>query len=126
MTKSKNFEKFIIPNLICFKTIPHYPPFGSVIQELSYQHISGGDTAGYRYGFNGMERTYEIQLYGNAYSLGFREYESRLGRMFKIDPRFYEYPWQSPYVYHLNNPVNQVDYLGGGIVHQQLIKPQLS
>ena len=93
---------------------PHYSPFGSCIQELQYAYADEGDTSKYRFGFNGMERMYEIQLDGNAYSLGFREYESRLGRMFKIDPRFYEYPWQSPYVYHLNNPVNQVDYLGGG------------
>src|SRR5574343_156265 len=93
---------------------PHYSPFGSCIQELQYAYADEGDTSKYRFVFNGMERMYEIQLDGNAYSLGFREYESRLGRMFKIDPRFYEYPWQSPYVYHLNNPVNQVDYLGGG------------
>jgi hypothetical protein len=34
--------------------------------------------------------------------------------MFCIDPRSKEYSWQSPYVYHRNNPVLIVDYLGGG------------
>ena len=30
------------------------------------------------------------------------------------DPRAPEYPWQSPYVYHRNSPMNHIDYLGGG------------
>lgn len=43
-----------------------------------------------------------------------REYDARLGRMTSIDPRTPEYPWQSPYVYHLNTPIWKIDFLGGG------------
>lgn len=68
----------------------------------------------YRYGFNGAEKTDEVKGEGNHYDLGFRNYDPRLGRMFKIDPRTTEYPWQSPYVYHRNSPIWRLDYLGGG------------
>jgi hypothetical protein len=34
--------------------------------------------------------------------------------MRSIDPRANEYPWQSPFVYHANSPIWQVDILGGG------------
>lgn len=51
---------------------------------------------------------------GSSYDLGLRFYDSRLGRMFSIDSRADEYPWQSTYVYHANSPVAIIDYLGGG------------
>lgn len=41
-------------------------------------------------------------------------YDPRLARMFKIDPRSHEYPWQSTYAYHRNSPIATIDYLGGG------------
>jgi hypothetical protein len=34
--------------------------------------------------------------------------------MFSIDPRSFEYPWQSPYVYHRNSPIAVIDFMGGG------------
>ena len=46
--------------------------------------------------------------------MGMRCYDARLGRMFHIDPRAGEYPWQTTYAYHRNNPVAIVDFLGGG------------
>lgn len=68
----------------------------------------------YRYGFNGAEKDDEISGNGNVFDLGLREYDTRLGRMFSIDPRTPEYPCQSPYVYHRNSPISRVDYRGGG------------
>jgi RHS repeat-associated protein len=64
----------------------------------------------YRYGFNGKENDAEL----NSIHFELREYDARLGRMFSRDPRASEYPWQTPYAYHGNNPINIVDYLGGG------------
>lgn len=63
---------------------------------------------------NGKEKDDEMKGSGNHYDLGFRDYDPRLGRMFKIDPRSNEYPWQSTYAYHRNSPIGLVDYLGGG------------
>jgi len=68
----------------------------------------------YRFGFNGMEKDNEAKGQGNHYDFGLRNYDARLGRMFSIDPRRMEYPWQSTYVYHRNCPILIVDYLGGG------------
>lgn len=69
---------------------------------------------GYRFAFNGQEQDNEIAGSGNSYDLGLRNYDPRLGRMFKTDPRESEYPWQSTYAYYANSPIFTIDYLGGG------------
>ena len=74
--------------------------------------LGGGER--YWFGFNGAELENEIYGEGNAYDLGLRMYDARLARMFSIDPRTPEYPWQSPYVYHRNRPIAVIDFMGGG------------
>ncbi|MDP2174279.1 MAG: RHS repeat-associated core domain-containing protein [Bacteroidota bacterium] len=69
---------------------------------------------GYRYGFNGEEIVNEISGDGMVYDLGFRHYESRLGRMFSRDPLEALFEWQSTYAYCYNNPIWIVDYKGMG------------
>ncbi len=71
-------------------------------------------SGGYRFGFNGMEKDDEIKGTGNSYDFGLRHYDPRIAKMFSVDPRASEYPWQSAYVYHRNSPILYVDYLGGG------------
>jgi len=85
-----------------------YYPFGMLMPD---RNESSGD---YRYGFNGAEKDDEVKGQGNHYDLGFRHYDPRLGRMFSIDPRGSEYPWQSPYAYHRNCPIFLIDYMGAG------------
>ncbi len=46
--------------------------------------------------------------------LGLRVYDPRTAKMFSIDPKASEYPWQSSYVYHRNSPIKIIDFLGGG------------
>ncbi len=71
--------------------------------------------ADYRYGFNGAEKEPEFtNNYGDIYDLGERHYDTRIARMFKVDPRTVEYSWQSPYVYHRNTPIRLTDFLGEG------------
>ncbi len=87
-----------------------YYPFG--MAQPAREHI-GSQT--FRYGFNGMEFDPEAKPGDKShYDLGLRHYDPRVGRMFKVDPRSGEYPWQSPFAYHRNNPINNVDYMGGG------------
>lgn len=68
----------------------------------------------YRYGFNGHEKDDELKGEGNSYDMGLRNYDPRVAKMFSVDPRASEYPWQSSYAYHMNSPVKIIDFLGGG------------
>ncbi|GAB2669362.1 hypothetical protein GCM10027036_23560 [Flavihumibacter cheonanensis] len=85
-----------------------YYPFGMLMPGRKF------NAGSFRYGFNGKEMDNEIGGIGNTIHFEFREYSPRIGRMMSIDPKASEYPWQSPYVYHRNSPVNIVDYLGLG------------
>lgn len=84
------------------------------------------DFAGYRYGFNGMEKDNESKGFGNEYTTEFRQYDPRLGRWLTIDPLFYKFPWQSPYVAFNNNPIFFADPRGleGGPQDDSTPKPE--
>lgn len=86
-----------------------YYAFGA---PLPGRNANSGD---YRYGFNGEEMDNEITgSAGTDYDLGERIYDTRLGRMFSIDPLASSYPWQSPYAYCNNSPASSVDIDGAG------------
>ncbi len=65
--------------------------------------------AGYKYGFNGMERDDEVSGSGNSYDFGARIYDSRLGRWLATDALQAKYSYVSPYAFTLNNPIYYVD-----------------
>ncbi len=67
--------------------------------------ITSTDTGGYRYFFNGQEGDNEV--FGEVANFGyeFRQYDSRLGRWWSVDPMNGKYPSMSPYTYCSNNPV---------------------
>jgi LysM repeat protein len=69
---------------------------------------------GYRYGFNGQEKSNEIKDEGNSYTAAYWEYDSRLGRRWNVDPIFRAY--ESPYAAFGNNPIllNDPDGLTAG------------
>jgi RHS repeat-associated protein len=62
---------------------------------------------GYRYGFNGQEKSDEIKGEGNSYTAEFWEYDPRVGRRWNVDPVTKE--WESPYACFSNNPICNVD-----------------
>ncbi|MEA3496436.1 MAG: RHS repeat-associated core domain-containing protein, partial [Bacteroidota bacterium] len=66
----------------------------------------------YRYGFNGMEQDNEVKGNGNSLNFGARIYDSRLVRWLSVDPRYKDYPDQSPYNAFNNNPILFVDPTG--------------
>lgn len=59
-----------------------YYPFGMVMPERKYVA-----TNSYRYGFNGQEKSTEIESGGNLYTAQFWEYDSRIGRRWNLDPK---------------------------------------
>jgi RHS repeat-associated protein len=67
---------------------------------------------GYRYGFNGKEKSDEVYGEGNVYDYGFRIYNPRLGRFLSVDPLTKSYPWYTPYQFAGNKPIIAVDLDG--------------
>jgi len=89
------------------KPRPKSSTFGSSIKSRGYIVESG-----FRFGFNGKEK--QVEFGGEIFDLGEREYISLLGKMMRIDPKFREYSWQSPYAYYANSPIGKIDYYGKG------------
>ncbi len=70
-------------------------------------------TGAYRYGFNGQEKSTEIDPNGNSMTAEFWQYDARLGRRWETDPK----PSSaiSPYNTFSGNPINYTDVLGDTI-----------
>ncbi len=59
--------------------------------------------SGYRYGFNGQEKSEEIKGEANSYTAMFWEYDPRTGRRWNVDPAIKHY--ESPYLTFSGNPI---------------------
>lgn len=95
------------------QSISDYYAFGSKLAGRNWSLVKP------RFGFNG--EMFETEYAGDGvYDLGERFYESRLGRMFSVDPLEYDYPWQSTFAYCKNSPISIVDIkgLGDPLVHK--------
>ncbi len=62
---------------------------------------------GYRYGFNGQEKSTEIDGGENSYTAEFWQYDARIGRRWNLDPK--PYVGISDYSTLGNNPILNVD-----------------
>ena len=87
-------------------------------------------SSGYKYGFNGKEKSVEIYGEGNAYDFGNRIYDSRVSRWFSID-RKENIGWSS-YNFAVDNPVRYMDREGdiqrdpnGKIIFTPISRPTL-
>jgi RHS repeat-associated protein len=71
-------------------------------------------TTQYRYGFNGKEKSNEINGEGvdYDYDYGFRIYDSRIGKFLSVDPLTKKYPELTPYQFASNTPIQAVDLDG--------------
>ncbi len=67
-------------------------------------------TTAYRYGFNGQEKSTEIDPNGSSYTAEFWQYDARIVRRWNVDPVFKEY--ESPYAAFANNPIWITDVNG--------------
>ena len=75
-----------------------------------FSSSAGAGEGGYRYGFNGQEKSTEIDADGNSMTAEFWQYDARLGRRWNLDPipKFYE----SGYAAFANNPIWFTDVRG--------------
>ena len=74
--------------------------------------ITSTDTGEYRYFFNGQEADNEVFAEMSNFGYEFRQYDSRLGRWWSVDPKWNEYPGVSPYVFCNGSPIDKVDTKG--------------
>ena len=82
----------------------YYEPFGSLLPGRNYSSDA------YRFGFNGMPKDDEVHgATGTSYDFGARMHDSRVGRWWSIDPLAMKYPYASPYVFGLDNPIYFID-----------------
>jgi len=88
-------------------TAQDYYPFGMLMPGRQYSF-----TKVYRYGFNGQERSDEINGAGNHNTAEFWEYDTRAGIRWNIDPKTAESPGQSPYAVFNSSPILYADPTG--------------
>ena len=69
-------------------------------------------TTGYRFSFNGQEKTDEISGAGNHTTALYWEYDTRLGRRWNVDPMTHLRVEWSPYNALRDNPIRNVDPSG--------------
>ncbi|MFY0254662.1 hypothetical protein ACDQ55_11985 [Chitinophaga sp. 30R24] len=81
-----------------------YAPFG---MGLIGRGFNGG---GYRYGFNGQEKSDEIKGEGNSYTAQFWEYDPKIGRRWNLDPK--PTTGISEYSAFNNSPISLADPFG--------------
>jgi RHS repeat-associated protein len=74
----------------------HFVSFGMV---MPGRNSNLGD---YRYGFQGQELDNEIKGNGNSVNYKYRMHDPRIGRFFAEDPKAFNYPFWSPYVFSGN------------------------
>ena len=81
-----------------------------MISTTTYQQSSlHSANGGYRYFFNGQESDGEVYGEGGMAGYEFRQYDTRLGRWWGVDPEIAETPGVSPYSFALNSPTIFID-----------------
>jgi RHS repeat-associated protein len=83
-------------------TANDYYPFGMSMPNRKF------DNEKYRYGFNGQEKSTEVNPEGTTAE--FWQYDSRTGRRWNVDPKHER--WESPYLCLGNNPIILIDPKG--------------
>ena len=64
----------------------------------------------YRYGFNGYEKDNEVKnITGGHISFNDYGYDPRTGKRWNVDPKTSSSPWQSPYLFAANSPIQNID-----------------
>jgi RHS repeat-associated protein len=112
---------FKITDWVCLQNVTDYSPFGGALDGRTMQG------AGYRYGFNGMEKDDEVKGIGNSYDFGARINDPRIGRWISVDPLASKFPMLTPYQFSSNNPVLNVDLDGlEGVSYRVVKKDELT
>ncbi len=94
---------------ICKKSVGGGPPIVGATPHDTLAPYNLTSTAcnsdGYSYGFNGQFKDNEWAGLGNSLDFGARMYDSRIGRLRSLDPKFASYVSFSPYSFVANDPI---------------------
>ena len=94
------------------------------MQNIDFQNFNKGSAmGGYRYFFNGQESDAEVYGTGSLAGYEFRQYDTRLGRWWGVDPVFADNSSFSPYIFTNNNPILLIDPDGGNPIDPRTGKP---
>ncbi|WP_299466401.1 RHS repeat-associated core domain-containing protein, partial [uncultured Microscilla sp.] len=88
------------------------PNIGSSL-EVTGIALNKSDFGDYRYGFNGKEKDTDINF--GAYDFGARIYDSRIAKFLSTDRFESKFPYQSPYVFASNTPIQAIDINGDSV-----------
>ncbi len=86
-------------------TANDYDPFGMGMPGRKF-----AEDESYRYGFNGQEKSTEIEPNGNSMTAEFWQYDARIGRRWNVDPVYKAY--ESSYGTFAGNPLWFSDFNG--------------
>ena len=84
-------------------------PFGMLQPGRSYSSARG-----YRYGFQNQET--DPEFWDGAISFKYRVEDPRINRFFSIDPLASNFPWNSPYAFSENRPIDGLEMDGLEVV----------
>ena len=83
------------------------------MQKIGFQYFNNSsDMGGYRYFFNGQEADNEALVEGGLAGYEFRQYDTRLGRWWGVDPDATKFPDESPFLFCGGNPIQYLDKYG--------------
>lgn len=81
-------------------------------QENVLVDVCPADKDKYRFGFNGQEKVNEWAGIGNFMEFSERGHDTRAARFITYDPLAKQYPWNSPYAFAENRPIDGKDLEG--------------
>ena len=81
-------------------------------QENVLVTICPEDKDKYRFGFNGQEKVNEWAGIGNFMEFSERGQDTRTARFITYDPLAQQFPWNSPYAFAENRPIDGIDLEG--------------
>jgi RHS repeat-associated protein len=99
-----------------------YYPYGMVMDDRNYLQIV---SEAYRYAFNGKEDDSEVSRTGQGtQDYGFRIYNTAIAKFLSVDPLTNQYPWNSPYCFAENGPIENIDLDGNERLHYTRVTDQ--
>jgi RHS repeat-associated protein len=70
------------------------------------------DKGRYRYFFNGQEGDAEVYGQGGLHAFEYRMHDTRIGRLWSVDPLAGKFPWNSTYAFAENSPIGFMELEG--------------